>query len=67
MVNIPGPGLVEAIVNGDVDALSGWDTVVYDAKKRMPGKADIVAGPEQPGLAMGFGSQGQRRPNPPSR
>jgi NitT/TauT family transport system substrate-binding protein len=40
MVNIPAAGLVEAIVNGDVDALSGWDTVVYDAKKRMPGKAE---------------------------
>ena len=35
MVNVPAPDLVEAIVNGDVDALSGWDTVVYDAKKRM--------------------------------
>jgi ABC-type nitrate/sulfonate/bicarbonate transport system substrate-binding protein len=35
MVSVPAARLVEAIVNGDVDAMSGWDTVVYDAKKRL--------------------------------
>lgn len=39
MVKIPAANLVQAIVNGDVDALSGWDTVVYEAKKRLPQKA----------------------------
>ena len=45
MVKVPGPGLVEAIVNGDVDALSGWDTVVYDSKKRL--KENTVSWPAQ--------------------
>lgn len=39
MVKVPAAGLVEAIVKGDVDALSGWDTLVYDSKKRMRGNA----------------------------
>ena len=45
MVNVPATRLVEAIVNGDVDALSGWDTVVYDAKKRL--RENGVAWPAQ--------------------
>jgi NitT/TauT family transport system substrate-binding protein len=39
MVNLPASGMAEAIVNGDVDALSGWDTIVYESKKRLPGNA----------------------------
>ena len=39
MVKVPGHGLVETIVNGEVDALSAWDTVVYDAKKRLKDNA----------------------------
>jgi NitT/TauT family transport system substrate-binding protein len=39
VVEIPAAGLVEAIVNGDIDALSGWDTIVYDSKKKMPQNA----------------------------
>jgi len=45
MVNLPAAGMVEAIVNGDVDAMSGWDTLVYDAKKRLPG--NFVSWPAQ--------------------
>ena len=64
MVKVPAAGMVEAIVNGDVDAMSGWDTVVYDSKKRLQRECRVVAGTEQPGLAMGFGSQGQHDPIP---
>jgi ABC-type nitrate/sulfonate/bicarbonate transport system substrate-binding protein len=39
MVNLPASGMAEAIVNGDVDAISAWDTIVYDSKKRLPGNA----------------------------
>lgn len=45
MVNVPASGLVEAIVNGEVDALSGWDTVVYDSKKRL--QKNAVSWPAQ--------------------
>jgi len=45
MVNLPAAGMVEAIVNGDVDALSAWDTVVYDSKKRL--QENAVSWPAQ--------------------
>ena len=34
-VNITPARIVEAIVSGEVDAISGWDTTVYDAKKQL--------------------------------
>ena len=34
-VNIPPAGMVEAIVGGEVDAVSGWDTDVYNVKKHL--------------------------------
>ena len=34
-VNILPAKIVEALVSGEVDAMSGWDTDVYDAKKRL--------------------------------
>jgi NitT/TauT family transport system substrate-binding protein len=34
-VNIPPARISEAIVNGEVDAVSCWDTAVYDAKKGL--------------------------------
>jgi NitT/TauT family transport system substrate-binding protein len=45
MVNLPAAGMAEAIVNGDVDAISGWDTIVYDAKKRL--QENAVSWPAQ--------------------
>ncbi len=36
MVQLPAGGLVKAFVNGDVDAVSGWDTIVFNLKKQMP-------------------------------
>ena len=45
LVNITAAGLVEAIVNGDVDALSGWDTIVYDSKNKDAAVCRVVAGP----------------------
>jgi ABC-type nitrate/sulfonate/bicarbonate transport system substrate-binding protein len=35
MVSFPAADLVDAIVKGNVDAVSGWDTIVYDSKKQM--------------------------------
>jgi ABC-type nitrate/sulfonate/bicarbonate transport system substrate-binding protein len=35
MVSVPAADMVDALVKGEIDALSGWDTVVYDAKKHL--------------------------------
>ena len=64
VVNIPASGLAEAIGNGDVDAVSGWDTNSLRCEKTAAGERHIVAGTEQPGVAMDFGSQGQHDSNP---
>jgi NitT/TauT family transport system substrate-binding protein len=45
MVNVPAAAMVETIGNGDVDALSAWDTVVYDSKKRL--QENAVSWPAQ--------------------
>ena len=34
-VNIPPARIIEAIVGGEVDAVSGWDTDVYNVKKHL--------------------------------
>jgi NitT/TauT family transport system substrate-binding protein len=34
-VSIPPSGIVDAIVNGEVDAISSWDVNVYAARKRL--------------------------------
>jgi NitT/TauT family transport system substrate-binding protein len=39
MVNVPAAGMVEALVNGEVDAMSGWDTIIYNAKKNLAGNS----------------------------
>ncbi len=38
-VNIPVTGIVDAIVRGEVDAISAWDLYAYSAEKRLGGKA----------------------------
>jgi ABC-type nitrate/sulfonate/bicarbonate transport system substrate-binding protein len=45
MVNVPAAAMVETIGNGDVDALSAWDTVVYESKKRL--QENAVSWPAQ--------------------
>ena len=44
-VSVPPDRIVEAIVRGEVDAISSWDTDVYQAKKRL--RENAVSWPSQ--------------------
>jgi ABC-type nitrate/sulfonate/bicarbonate transport system substrate-binding protein len=41
MVNVPATDMVDVLIKGEIDAVSGWDTISYDAKKRLAENAVV--------------------------
>ena len=60
-VRVPPDRIVEAIVSGEVDAISSG-TPMCTRQKTPGGKRRVLAVAKQPGLALDFGRQGEHDP-----